>query len=135
MNTMELNSKIELYRPLEALSSLPIAYSDSDGEVKAIWFNYYLDQNDDEIIISIDSIFIVDGNMKIKESKVDLLIKSKLDAFDEPELERHEFLELLESQFINYNYEKMYELLKQAEMQPLLVAYKTVMEFIAQEEK
>lgn len=131
MNTMELNSIIEQHRPLEALSSLPIAYLNNDGEVKALWFNYYLDQTDNELVIFIKSIFIMGENMELEEVKTNIQQKTKITEFDEPSLNRQEYLSSLVSQFISYNRDEMNKLLEQAEMQPLLIAYKAVQDNIA----
>lgn len=131
MNTMELNSIIEQHRPLEALSSLPIAYLNNDGEVKALWFNYYLDQTDNELIIFIKSIFIMGENMELEEVKTNIQQKTKITEFDEPSLNRQEYLSSLVSQFTCYNRDEMNKLLEQAEMQPLLIAYKAVQDNMA----
>lgn len=132
---MELNSIIEQHRPLEALSSLPIVYLNNNGEVKALWFNYYLDQIDDELTISIKSIFTMGEDMELEEVKTNIQQNSKITEFDEPTLNRKEYFSSLASQFNCYNCDEMNKLLEHAEMQPLLIAYKTVQDNIALEEE
>lgn len=130
MNVIELNSIIEQYRPLEALSSLPIAFLGNREDLKALWFNYYLDQNEDELVISIKSIFIVNKDMEIDEMTTDMQLKTKIAEFKEPSLSRQEYLLLLENQFVSFDFNEMNKLLQQAEMQPLLIAYNAVIDYI-----
>lgn len=72
MDMQKLNKIIKYYRPLPALSSLPVAVQDNNGRTKALWFNYYVNQDQNKLDILIKSIFTVGEDMKIEEILTDI---------------------------------------------------------------
>lgn len=132
MNIRTLNRTIEERRPLTMLSSFPIAIK-IHNTINALWFNYYLEQNDDELIISIRSIFTMYDELDLCEKKVNIQIKSKTTAITEPVLDKKEYLSLLEHQFIHFDENTMHELLMKVEIQPLLTAYDEATKMVSTE--
>lgn len=133
MNAMTLHSIIERYRPLNAMSSLPVVHLNRSGETEALWFNFYLDQKGDEFVVFIQSVLTLSNSMAVEEMKTAIRLESKITEYDEPPLSEEEYFSSLGSQFTSFNLEEMTKLLKQAEMQPLWFAYKTAIK--AWEEK
>lgn len=113
--------------------SFPIAILDRNGEIKALWFNFLLnqaDEADDELTICIDTIFVMSNEMELEKTKVDIKLKIKVTECDEPPLDRQKYWLLLEKQFSNYNKDEMMKLLSQVEVEPLLVAYETAINYV-----
>lgn len=132
MNRIDLASAIDKYRPLGGpmLPSFPVAILDNNGEIKALWFNFWIDQFDDVLHICIDTIFVMDNNTKIKKMNADIKLKIKVTEYYEPPLSKQKYFSLLEKQFTNYNKDEMMKLLSQTEIKPLLIAYETAINYV-----
>ncbi len=125
MDFSKLNSIIEQYRPLTGMSSLPFII-EINNTLQIRWFNYYLEQKDTDLTIFIQSIFTADELMQVKEIKCNLQLHVILEDIDEPKLGEGKYLLLLNDILSDYNKEKMNDLIAQAEMKPLLTAYRAV---------
>lgn len=129
MDMRKLSAAIELRRPLAGLSSLPFAIMGKDNQIKATWFNYYLDQENIDLKITIDTIFTMTDDFNVTEDKANVILDQKVESFDEPEIDEWEYASLLERQFKNFQAEEMLNLISKAEMQPLMVAYEFVFNY------
>lgn len=129
MNIAKVHSIIEQYRTLTGLSSLPFIV-DTDKALKTVWFNYYLEQTETQLDITVTSIFFVDDDMNVSETKVDLRITTNASTYDDPQLNERAYIADLQRLLENYSLEGMKLLLSKAEMNPLLVSYDMVSKHI-----
>lgn len=132
MNMIELKSTMAKCLILggNMIISYPVVMMDNSGEIKALWFNFLLDENKNDLIILIKTIFIMGYDMELKKINVNIEIKTNNTECDEPPLDEQEYLSLLEKQFTNYNKDEMVKLLSQVEIKPLLIAYETAINYV-----
>ncbi len=132
MNVIELKSTMAKCLILggNMIISYPVVMMDNSGEIKALWFNFLLDENKNDLIILIKTIFIMGYDMELKKINVNIEIKTNNTECDEPPLDEQEYLSLLEKQFTNYNKDEMMKLLSQVEIKPLLIAYETAINYV-----
>lgn len=132
MNMIELKSIMAKCLILggNMIISYPVVMMDNSGEIKALWFNFLLDENKNDLIILIKTIFIMGYDMELKKINVNIEIKTNNTECDEPPLDEQEYLSLLEKQFTNYNKYEMMKLLSQVEIKPLLIAYETAINYV-----
>ncbi len=132
MNMIELKSIMAKCLILDGnmIISYPVVMMDNSGEIKALWFNFLLDENKNDLIILIKTIFIMGYDMELKKINVNIEIKTNNTECDEPPLDEQEYLSLLEKQFTNYNKDEMMKLLSQVEIKPLLIAYETAINYV-----
>jgi hypothetical protein len=124
----EVNKLIEQFRPLTELSSLPFVVSIGD-ENKLVWFNYYLDQTDKEMMIFIRNILSTEDGINVAERKVDMQLTTTLQEYGEPTLDENQYYALLEK-LPNHSYEHTMQLISKAEIDPLLIAYQAVIQYL-----
>lgn len=69
MNMIELKSIMAKCLILDGnmIISYPVVMMDNSGEIKALWFNFLLDENKNDLIILIKTIFIMGYDMELKK--------------------------------------------------------------------
>ena len=134
MNVSNIDQVIGCHRPLNESSSLPIALM-NDNEICVTWFNYYVDQTEDEFAVCITKVCVLRSDDEIEKNKVNLKLTVDFSSFEEPEIEEEEYIELFEQNVHNFTYEKAKDLLVKAGYLPLLHAYEAVQEYLHNQQK
>ena len=129
MDFRKLRLFVEEYPVLTGFSSLPFIV-DIQNSTAICWFNYFLDQSMDCLNIKINDVFTVSDNDVVSSHKLSTSVKVQLEEYDEPQKQDGEYFGELEKLYSRYSPEQMMNLLKSAEISPLLPAYKKVAEFL-----
>lgn len=129
MDFVKIRYLIEEYRILNGFSSLPFVV-ESENHTEICWFNYFLDQSTDRLKVEIYEVFTVSDNDVVSSDKVNISVCAQLEEYDEPQMREDEYFSELERLYARYTPEQMIDLIKSAEISPLLPAYKKVAEFV-----
>ena len=89
----------------------------------------------DRLNIKINEVFTVSDNDVVSSDKVNMSVSVQLEEYDEPQMQDGEYFGELERLYARYTPEQMMDLLKSAEISPLLPAYKKVAEFLKERGK
>ncbi len=112
------------YRKLNEISSLPYIVVNSDGSKLIRWFNYDIVKEDDSsAVIEITGRYEMDSGLNVREHSLNEVKELELGDFDEPELSERDYFEKLEKLYDSPDREQMKELLRKAEVVPLLCLY------------
>ena len=130
MDISRISQMIGEYRRLTEMSSLPFILSSDEEATKIAWFNFFLDEKEDEFKVSIRNILITTNGDKPEDIKANIKFTAKTSEYEEPELDEDQYLSLLVDQFQNCSYDKTMQLLSKAEYFPLLIAYTTVITYL-----
>lgn len=134
MDFRKIRLLVEEYRVLTGFSSLPFIV-ESENSTGICWFNYFLDQSMDRLNIKINEVFTVSDNDVVSSDKVNMSVSVQLEEYDEPQMQDGEYFGELERLYARYTPEQMMDLIKSAEISPLLPAYKKVAEFLKERGK
>ena len=80
--------------------------------------------------MEIYEVFTVSDNDVVSSDKVNISVCAQLEEYDEPQMREDEYFSELERLYARYTPEQMIDLIKSAEISPLLPAYKKVAEFV-----
>lgn len=128
MDFNEVMIQIARHRRLTSISSLPFIKMDG-GKRSVMWFNYTVDQTDDEIALSVSDILTMDEDGTIHDEKAGLSIYVAMEEIEEPELTDVEYIEELAKLYDDYDEVAMRALLNRAEIKVIIPAYHAAANF------